>query len=168
LLLGRDEAHWSFFFDSDASVMEGNDIEDQGGGSFKTVGAVLRYSRLDQYAMGLLKESEVPPFFYVEDPLSVTPPQQNDSAPRVGVTFKGTKRTVLIQDVTAVEGRRQPAAGTGSKVHRQAFIFVAGPGNTVNETSVAKVNRIRTAWVDFFSNATSGRMKAETRLKAGS
>ena len=40
--------------DSDASVMEGNDIEDLGGGSFRTVGAVRRYSRLDQYAMGLL------------------------------------------------------------------------------------------------------------------
>jgi hypothetical protein len=168
LLLGRDQAHWSFFFDSDASVMEGNDIEDLGGGSFKTVGAVQRYSRLDQYAMGLLKESEVPPFFYVEDPLSVTPPERNDSAPRVGVTFKGTKRTVLIQDVTAVVGRRQPAAGTGSKVHRQAFVFVAGLGNSVNDTYVAKVNRIRTAWVDFFSTATSGRMRAETRLRAGS
>ncbi len=168
LLLGRDQAHWSFFFDSDASVMEGNDIDDEGGGSFKTVAAVQRYSRLDQYAMGLLKESEVPPFFYVEDPLSVTPPQQADSAPRVGVTFKGTRRTVLIQDVTAVLGRRQPAAGTGSKVHRQAFLFVAGLGNAVNQTLVTKVNRIRTEWTSFFSEATSGRMRAETRLKGGS
>ena len=47
-------AHWSFFMDSDASVMEGNDIEDLGGGSFRTVDAVRRYSRLDQYAMGLI------------------------------------------------------------------------------------------------------------------
>ena len=53
-LLGRDVAHWSFFFDSDASVMEGNDIEDLGGGSFRTTAAVQRYSQLDQYAMGLL------------------------------------------------------------------------------------------------------------------
>ena len=55
-LLGRDQAHWSFFFDSDASVMEGNDIEDLGGGSFRTVDAVKRYSLLDQYAMGLVGE----------------------------------------------------------------------------------------------------------------
>ena len=40
--------------DSDASVMEGNDIEDLGGGSFRTVAAVQRYSLLDQYAMGLV------------------------------------------------------------------------------------------------------------------
>src|SRR4029450_3812830 len=45
-LLGRDDAHWSFFFDSDASVMEGNDIEDQGGGQFRTGDAVKGYSRL--------------------------------------------------------------------------------------------------------------------------
>ena len=67
-LLGRGEAHWSFFFDSDASVMEGNDIEDLGGGSFRTVATVQRYSALDQYAMGLLRDSEVPPFFWVESP----------------------------------------------------------------------------------------------------
>ena len=67
-LLGRDQAHWSFFMDSDASVMEGNDIEDLGGGSFRTTGAVQRYSRLDQYAMGLVSPSQVPTFFYVENP----------------------------------------------------------------------------------------------------
>jgi hypothetical protein len=64
-LLGRDEAHWSFFFDSDASHMEGNDIEDRGNGQFRTVGAVSRYSALDQYAMGLRAASEVPPMFLV-------------------------------------------------------------------------------------------------------
>jgi hypothetical protein len=44
-ILGRDDAHWSFFFDSDGSVMEGNDIEDRGAGlgmqQFKTVGAPI-------------------------------------------------------------------------------------------------------------------------------
>ena len=79
-LLGRDLAHWSFFMDSDASVMEGNDIEDLGGGSFRTVGAVRRYSRLDQYAMGLLSPSEVPTFFYVQSPINMS--QQKDEGLR--------------------------------------------------------------------------------------
>ena len=35
-LLGRQLAHWSFFMDSDGSVMEGNEIEDLGGGAFRT------------------------------------------------------------------------------------------------------------------------------------
>ena len=70
-LLGRDLAHWSLFFDSDASVMEGNDIEELGGGSFRTTAAVRRYSALDQYAMGLLPPAQVPSFFYVESPTNM-------------------------------------------------------------------------------------------------
>src|SRR4029453_17309624 len=88
-LLGRDQAHWSFFMDSDASVMEGNDIEDLGGGSFRTVDAVKRYSRLDQYLMGLVPPSAVPPFFYVESPNST---RTRESAPSIGVSFTGTRR----------------------------------------------------------------------------
>ena len=72
-LLGRQRAHWSFFVDSDASVMEGNDIEDLGGGQFRTVAAEERYSALDQYAMGLRHDYEVPPFFYVESPTNASP-----------------------------------------------------------------------------------------------
>ena len=109
-LLGRDQAHWSFFFDSDASVMEGNDIEDLGGGSFRTTAAVQRYSRLDQYAMGLVSASQVPPFFYVDNPMNVADGRQADSAPRVGVTFNGTRRDVLIDDVIAINGPRVPVS----------------------------------------------------------
>jgi len=37
-LLGRDLAHWSFFFNSDASVMEGNRIQDLGGATATALG----------------------------------------------------------------------------------------------------------------------------------
>ena len=77
--------------DSDASVMEGNDIQDLGGGSFRTVGTVSRYSPLDQYAMGLRTEAEVPAFFYVDSPTNVSNGAKSDSAPRTGVTFSGTR-----------------------------------------------------------------------------
>lgn len=92
-LLGREDAHWSFFFDSDASVMEGNDIDAPGGGAFRTVGAVQRYSRLDQYAMGLVSPDQVPPFFYVEAPVNVVPSRTAVSAPQVGVTFRALGAT---------------------------------------------------------------------------
>ena len=106
-LLGRDLAHWSFFFDSDGSVMEGNDIQDLGGGSFRTVGAVQRYSLLDQYAMGLVP-SRVPPFFYVENPTNMSASRTAGSTPEVGVTFNGTRRDILIQDILDVHGPRVP------------------------------------------------------------
>jgi hypothetical protein len=164
-LLGRDEAHWSFFMDSDASVMEGNDIEDLGGGSFRTVAAVQRYSLLDQYAMGLLGESQVPLFFYVASPTNVQPERQADSAPRVGVTFNGTRRDTLIQDIIAVLGPRVPSAAESPRVHRQAFLYVVTAGKSLDQAQVAKVDRFRQAWEPFFLQATDGRMRAETGLR---
>ena len=114
-LLGRDDAHWSFFVDSDASVMEGNDIEALGGGAFRTVGAVQRYSRLDQYLMGLVPPEQVPPFFYVQSPVNIVPSRDPASSPQVGVTFNGTRREVLIADVVAAMGPRVPRVRAGAQ-----------------------------------------------------
>lgn len=164
LLLGRDLAHWSFFFDSDASVMEGNDIEDLGGGSFRTVGAVQRYSLLDQYAMGLVPDSAVPPFFYVESPTNMSRDRTPESAPEVGITFNGTRRDVLIQDVIAVLGPRSPSAGDSARVHRQAFLYVVSAGKTADSGQVSKMDGIRRAWEGFFMQATDRRMQAITTL----
>ena len=164
-LLGRDGVHWSFFFDSDASVMEGNDIEDLGGGSFRTTAAVQRYSRLDQYAMGLVGEADVPRFFYVESPTNIVPAKEPDSAPATGVTFNGTRRDVLIQDVVAILGPRVPPASQSPRVHRQAFVYVIGRGRTVDGGQIAKLDRIRRQWEAFFLQATEGRMRAETVLR---
>jgi hypothetical protein len=163
-LLGRDLAHWSFFMDTDASVMEGNDIEDLGGGSFRTADAVRRYSRLDQYAMGLLAPSDVPPFFYVQSPVNMSQQKAKDSAPQTGVTFNGTRRDVLIGDVISVHGTRVPAAAQSPRVHRQAFLYIVAAGRAVDSGQVAKVDRIRQQWEAFFLQATGGRMRAETRL----
>src|SRR5262245_40467671 len=69
-LLGRQLAHWSFFMDSDGSVMEGNDIQDLGGGQFRTSATAEKFSRLDLYAMGLATPGEVPPWFYIDSPMS--------------------------------------------------------------------------------------------------
>jgi hypothetical protein len=160
-LLGRDEAHWSFFMDSDGSVMEGNDIEDLGGGTFRTGAAVRRYSRLDQYAMGLVRDSDVPPFFYVESPVNTT--RTPESAPRANETFNGTRRDVLIQDVIAAMGRRSPSPDASPRVHRQAFIYVVS--GVADRGQVTKLDRIRSAWEPFFLQATEGRMRAETRLR---
>jgi hypothetical protein len=167
-LLGRDAAHWSFFFDSDASVLEGNDIEDRGDGTFRTVAAVQRFSLFDQYAMGLVDQTQVPPSFYVDNPISVVPRRTAESDPQVGVTFAGTRRSVSIDDVIAVHGPRVPSAAESPRVYRQAFVYVVSPGATASPAAIAKLDRIRVAWEQFFSAATDSRMRAETRLSAAS
>ena len=164
-LLGRGGSHWSFFFDSDASFMEGNDIEDRGGGSFRTIDAVRRYSRLDQYAMGLIPESEVPPFFYVENPTNLSVSRNRESAPQTGVTFNGTRRDVLMQDIIAVNGARSPSFTEAPRVHRQAFVFLVSAGRTADPAHIAKIERFRTAWEPFFRTATEERMQVVTTLR---
>jgi len=160
-LLGRDQAHWSFFFDSDASNMEGNDIQDLGGGAFRTVDAVSRYSALDQYAMGLRAASEVPPMFVVTN---VTNGLGADDAPRIGVEIRGTRRDVRIEDIVAAMGSRRPDASTAQKVFRQAFLFVVTqPRETLED--IAKLERFRSAWEAYFSDSTGGRGTVVTRLR---
>ena len=161
-LLGRDDAHWSFFMDSDASVMEGNDIEDQGGGQFRTVDAVKRYSRLDQYMMGAVPASQVPTFFYVENPVTT---KTKADAPQIGVSFTGTRRDVLVDDVIAINGPRSPASADASKVFRQAFIYIVSNGRSLDNSQVTKLDRIRTQWEPFFLQATEGHMSVLTRLR---
>lgn len=163
--LGRDDAHWSFFMDSDASFVEGNDIENLGGGAFRTVAAVERYSALDQYAMGLRTEAEVPPVFYVESPTNVAGDRDRSSSPRVGVTFNGTARTVLIQDVVGLLGERLPRSAESPRVHRQAFVYVVSNGTTYDPAAVAKLDRFRREWEPYFLRATDNRMRVETRLR---
>ena len=164
-LLGRDDAHWSFFFDSDASVMEGNDIEALGGGAFRTVGAVQRYSRLDQYIMGLIPPDQVPPFFYVESPTNVMPARDKTSSPQVGVTFNGTRRDVLIGDVIAAMGPRVPTSAESQKSWRQAWIFLTQRGSTPSAADIARIDTWRAAWETFFVQGTEGRMRLDAKLR---
>ena len=103
--------------------MEGNRIQDLGGGTFRTTAAVERYSLPDQYAMGLVRDADVPPTFYVESPTNVAGNAEADSPPRVGVTFSGTRRDVFINDVIGIMGVRQPSSENSPRVIRQAFLL---------------------------------------------
>jgi hypothetical protein len=159
-LLGRDEVHWSFFVDTDGSYLEGNDIAPQADG-FRTAGASLRYSAVDQYLMGMRDASEVPPFFFVRNPTGTdTDPGQN---PATGVTFAGTRRDVTIEDVVAALGARNPKGTPWARPFREAFIYVS-VGGPADPGHVAKVERIRAAWPTFFAQSVEGRGSVDPTL----
>jgi hypothetical protein len=160
-LLGRDDAHWSFFMDSNGSVMEGNEIEDLGGGSFRTGTAVVRYNALDQYLMGLRPADEVPPFFYVRNPIGTD--DSKDRGPQENVSFQGTRKDVTVQDVITALGPRSPAFGQAPRTLREAFVFVS-VGGPPTDSDVAKVERIRSAWEPFWMQAVEGRGTIVTTL----
>jgi hypothetical protein len=142
--------------------MEGNQIDDLGGGQFRTSDAVKRYSRLDQYAMGLVPASAVPTFFYVENPVST---KARADAPEIGVSFSGTRRDVLINDVIAIHGPRSPSSDTAPKTFHQAFVYIISNGRSLDPSQVTKLDNIRRQWEGFFHTATDGRMTPNTSLR---
>jgi hypothetical protein len=165
-LLGRGNVHWSFFLDTSASVMEGNQIADLGGGRFETVDFTRGYSPLDLYAMGLRGPEEVPPFFYVEGADNFRPNRayKVSPAPEAGVTFTGVRRTVRMEDVLAAMGARVPDAAHAPRSSRLAFILVSDASAPATSTRVAGVARIRTHLEELFRAATGGRATLDTSL----
>jgi hypothetical protein len=160
-LLGRQLAHWSFFMNSGASFLEGNEIQDLGAGRFQTTAASMRYSPLDQYLMGLRGPDEVPGTFYVADVTQVT--AARDRTPEVGVAFGGTRHDVAVADIVAAIGQRSPGVSSSSKVLRQSFVFVSTK-TTPAESDLAKLERIRAAFPAFYTAGTEGRGQVDPRI----
>ncbi|MGE0454598.1 MAG: hypothetical protein AB7O37_11190 [Vicinamibacteria bacterium] len=161
-LLGRDQVHWSFFMNTLASHLEGNEIEDLGGNQFRTVEAGVRYSPLDQYLMGLRPADEVPPFFIVRAPSA--PNAETGRPPARGVSFAGQRKDVSVQDVIAALGPRSPAPGPKSEAWRQAWILV-GVGGAPDAASIERVERFRQAFEAFFARSTDGRLPLDSALR---
>jgi hypothetical protein len=160
-LLGRDQAHWSFFTDTDGSFLEGNDIQPQSDGRFRTAGASLRYSALDQYLMGMRDPSEVPPLFFVRSPSGTD--TDTGRTPETGVVFGGTRKDVSIADITAALGDRNPRAAPWTRPFREAFVYVS-VGGPADAQAIAKVERIRAAWPAFFAQGVDGRGAVDPTL----
>ncbi|MBI3935249.1 MAG: hypothetical protein HY316_11215, partial [Acidobacteria bacterium] len=160
-LLGRDLQHWSFFFNSDASVMEGNRIRDNGNGTFTTTGAVEHYNEFDQYIMGLRPPEEVGPSFLVKNP---SLPLSPGTAPALGVNFSGQRVNVTIDDIIAANGPRLPNSVTARKRYNYAFILVTPRGTQPSAGEVSHLDRIRQDWEPFYAQATSLRSVASTTL----
>ena len=163
-LLGRSLAHWSFYFNSDASVVEGNRIEDRGEGQsprFRTVATNERYSALDQYLMGLRPPGEVPPSFLVRNPLPGGPAGRS---PQAGVEFDGSRQEIPVESIINAEGRRWPDSTVAQKHFRYAFLLLVRQGTQPSADELAQLERLREEWERFFAAAVDNRGTATTRL----
>ena len=166
VLLTRDRAHWNFFLHTSGSLLGGNDIQDNGDGSFITLAPKNIYSPLDLYLMGLLKPEDVPPTFLVTDPhdLDLPPPydQQTITADQLqsvyslgDVGFRGDRREVRIQDIISVNGQRIPDAESSQKDFRTAFILLAQGEEGPTTDEIDKVETVRLYWAPFFHRASN-------------
>jgi hypothetical protein len=164
-MLGGQLAHWAFTFDSEASVLEGNRIQDNGEGAsprFITSATVEGYSPLDQYLMGFRTAGEVPP------PFLVTGPSRSFAAglPRVGVTMDGQRRNISAADIITAEGRRTPDWTVSQRRFRFAFILVVREGVEPSADELEKLDAFRREFEKFYAQAASGRASADTALRS--
>ncbi len=169
LLHTTDQAHWSFFFNADASLMEGNQIVDRGQGQgsqrFITSEVTDRFSALDRYLMGFLGANDVPPMFYVKNPVSVVPPRSSTSLPSFQPTvFDGTRWDFALDDLIAANGPRVPSVYQSQKVHRLAFILVSDSQrqHPATQEQIAMLQSLHDAWVPYFNELTGGQAWAVT------
>ena len=138
-LLGRDSTHWSYLLDTQGSVSYGASWRDNGDGSFTATDTRSIYSPLDLYLAGLIDKSKVPPFVLIEAPgIDAT-----ELPPAVGTTIRGTKHTLTIDDIIAVEGPRVPAADKAQKSFRFGFIYLVRPGETIDPSKLDVVAQAR-------------------------
>lgn len=158
-LLGRDLAHWSFCHNSEASDMEGNHWQEEGGDRFTSIGATSRFGPLDQYAMGLISPAEVPPLYYIGGCFNPS------AAPQVGIGIQGPRIDVTMDQIIAAEGPRVPDFRKAPHSFSMAFILVAEGGQFPSDASIAKVDRIRAAWGPYFAAATDGRGSVQTAIQ---
>ncbi len=166
-LLGRQGAHWSFFFNSDASVLEGNRIDDRAmlTPRFLTAATVEHFSDLDQYLMGLRFADEVAPTFLVDQPSNFQQGTRSaSSAPQTGISFDGDRKEVSVEMVIAAEGERVPDASVAQRDFNFAFILLVDAGAEPSVTDLQKLDGIRAAWEQFFEEAADLRTDAHTEL----
>ena len=161
-LLGRQRAHWSFFMDSDGSVMEGNEIEDLGGGTFRTTVATEKYSRLDLYAMGLATRGRGAALVLCRR-ADLQPDRDDRAARRAHLQRHAPRRADPGRDRRArpacpVRGRLATRAPAGIRVRP-----AANRRARTHKTS-ARLARIREQFGPFFSSATENRMTVRTTL----
>lgn len=164
MLGGQASAHWAFTFNSEASLLEGNRIQDSGPGTsprFLTTATVEGFSPVDQYLMGLRPAEEVPDTFYVRNARG----SGTSGFPRVGVAFDGERQDVRVSDLIQVQGRRIPDHTVSQRRFRFAFVLITTSGVEPSAEKLQQLEMYRSRFEQFYNQATSGRASADASLR---
>jgi subtilase family serine protease/flagellar hook assembly protein FlgD/fibronectin type 3 domain-containing protein len=151
-LLGRDGTHWSYFLDSDASLLYGADWAVRGDGQFEARSVRYRYSPLDLYLAGFAAAGEVPPMSLIRAGSG-----NASDLPRLGALSGGSAETVQISQIIAAEGVRVPAAAAAQKDFRAGLILLRREGETVSPAILVALEALRVRAQQHFAQVTDGR-----------
>jgi uncharacterized protein (TIGR03437 family) len=163
-MLGYQAAHWSFLFNSEASVMEGERIVDRGSSAsprFLTTDTEKQYAPMDQYLLGFRPPDAVPDTFYVIQP---NPNYLPTLHPYSGISFDGTRINVSAADVARAMGRRTPDSTVAQRRFRFAFILVVPGTSQPSVADLAQIDNYRRQFEAFYVRAASNNASADTSL----
>ena len=183
-LLGRDGSHWAAYVDTDASVMDGWDWDDERDGVFTLLNDMSIYSTLDLYTMGALPVAAAEPFFFIDgaqytggaafqitgavgaaDVLELPSVAfMNENGVELGAT--GERVDVTIQDVADAEGNRCPDPDHTQKTFTQAFVLVTRPGQSraQAQAEVEQLELVAQTWQQWWSDRTGKALTLCTNL----
>jgi hypothetical protein len=164
LILGRQDAHWSYYVDVDHSSLEGGDWVPTGGSNYQCPTNIDYYSELDEYLFGLRTPNEVKDFFFISSASNNTAGARSAGVPILGSTATGTLVPVTVGDVITSEGARTPTEPNEEHDLRQGFIFLIQQGTTPSQAQLDKLVGFRKAWENYFEKSCDGRLSCNTSL----
>jgi uncharacterized protein (TIGR03437 family) len=163
-MLGYQNQHWNFLFNSEASLLEGERIQDRGPSAsprFITTDTAEGYAPLDQYLMGWRSVSEVPDTFLVTG----APAGLRSLQPLRGVQFDGQRQNISAAEVERAMGRRTPDYTVAQRRYRFAFLMITAPGTEPAAAELAQIETYRQQFELFFGRAATGRASADISLR---
>jgi uncharacterized protein (TIGR03437 family) len=163
-MIGYGGAHWSFVFNSEASLDEGEQLTDLGGGQFVTAAVTQGFAPLDRYLMGFAPPAAVPDTFVVLHP-SVSPLGH----PQSGVAFTGSRLNISVNDVIQAVGRRTPDSTVAQHRFRFGFILLVPEGaqDSSFTNAVQQVETYRQQFATAYTRFSASLGAADTTLNRG-
>jgi MYXO-CTERM domain-containing protein len=165
-LLGRSDAHWSFYMHTGGSPVQGHDWVDNGDGTFTAQSTDLfEFSDLDLYLMGLVEAGDVEPFFLLRDVDNCVDSALGDGtcAPDDAFGFEAdtytvtaTRQDVTIDQIIAAEGPRVPAFGDAPTQWDVSFLLVKRPDETLSEVELSRMQDIVARSIELLDDQTRG------------
>ncbi len=169
-----NSSHWysfsdtkSNYGDSTTSAMEGYIWTDLGGDEYQGFAYGNGLSPLDLYVMGLNDTSQVPDRWYLEDPFVISPTDifvPPYYALPIDIRVTGIPRTLTIQDIVATNGLRTPTPTGSQKAFNMAIILVVKNGEIPKGEELARIEKIRKEFENYFYVSTGGLATMNTSL----
>ncbi len=164
LILGRSDAHWSYYADIDHSSLEGGNWVSAGGSNYICPTRIDYFSEIDEYVFGLRTPAEVTDFFYISSPFNNDPSNRDDGTPGINAGATGDYVPVTVEHIIAAEGPRTPTEPNENHDLRQAFILLVAAGTSPTQADLDKISGFRRAWEDYFEVSCDGRLTCNTNL----